>query len=57
MKYIESETVELKGTIIEDIEKLIEVVKNLAFKHKNTVCLGRSHGIAAEVITLVGAAE
>ena len=34
-----------------DLDKLIEVVKNLAFKHKNTVCLGRSHGIGAEVIT------
>ncbi|MBQ8847541.1 MAG: adenylosuccinate lyase [Candidatus Gastranaerophilales bacterium] len=38
--------------INDDLDKLIEVVKNLAFKHKNTVCLGRSHGIAAEVITL-----
>lgn len=37
--------------INEDLNKLIEAVKNLAFKHKNTVCLGRSHGIGAEVIT------
>ena len=37
--------------INEDLDKLIEAVKNLAFKHKNTVCLGRSHGIGAEVIT------
>lgn len=34
-----------------DLDNLIEVIKNLAFKHKNTVCLGRSHGMAAEVIT------
>ena len=37
--------------INEDIDELIKVVKNLALKHKNTVCLGRSHGIGAEVIT------
>lgn len=37
--------------INEDLDKLIETVKALAFKHKNTVCLGRSHGIGAEVIT------
>ncbi len=34
-----------------DLDKLIETVKNLAKKHKYTVCLGRSHGIGAEVIT------
>ena len=37
--------------INEDLDKLISAVKNLAYKHKNTVCLGRSHGIGAEVIT------
>ncbi len=37
--------------INDDLDKLINVVKKLAFKHKNTVCLGRSHGIGAEVIT------
>ena len=37
--------------INKDLDELIEVVKELAFKHKNTVCLGRSHGIGAEVIT------
>ena len=34
-----------------DLDKLIETVKKLAFEHKDTVCLGRSHGIGAEVIT------
>lgn len=34
-----------------DLEKLILAVKKLAFEHKNTVCLGRSHGIGAEVVT------
>lgn len=37
--------------INKDLDDLIEVVKNLAFKHKNTICLGRSHGIGAEVVT------
>ena len=37
--------------INEDLDKLIETTKALAFKHKNTVCLGRSHGIGAEVVT------
>lgn len=37
--------------INEDLDILIQTVKELAFKHKNTVCLGRSHGIGAEVIT------
>lgn len=37
--------------INDDLDKLILSVKNLAFKHKNTICLGRSHGIGAEVIT------
>ena len=37
--------------INDDLDKLIAAVKNLAFKHKNTVCLGRSHGMGAEVIT------
>ena len=37
--------------INDDLNKLINTVKTLAFKHKNTVCLGRSHGIGAEVIT------
>ena len=37
--------------INEDLDILIKNVKELAFKHKNTVCLGRSHGIAAEVVT------
>ena len=37
--------------INDDLNKLIKAVKNLALKHKNTVCLGRSHGMGAEVIT------
>ncbi len=37
--------------IIKDFDRVINSVKELAFKHKNTVCIGRSHGIHAEVIT------
>lgn len=43
--------VDASKIINEDLDKLIEAAKNLAFKHKHTVCLGRSHGIGAEVIT------
>lgn len=38
--------------ILDDLSELEKVIKELAFKHKSTVCLGRSHGMAAEVITL-----
>ncbi len=37
--------------IIRDFDKVISTLKELAFKHKNTVCIGRSHGVHAEVIT------
>ncbi len=37
--------------IIKDFDKVISTLKELAFKHKNTVCIGRSHGVHAEVIT------
>lgn len=37
--------------INEDLDELIKNVKEMAFKHKHTVCLGRSHGIGAEIIT------
>lgn len=30
---------------------LLKTIKNLAKKHKNTVCIGRSHGVHAEVMT------
>lgn len=40
------------GKIInEDLENTINSLKNLALKHKNTICIGRSHGIHAEVMT------
>ena len=37
--------------IIEDLKETIQSLKELANKHKNTVCIGRSHGIHAEVMT------
>ena len=37
--------------IEQDLNKLIKIVKQKAVEHKDTVCLGRSHGIGAEVVT------
>ncbi|MDP2682945.1 MAG: adenylosuccinate lyase [Deltaproteobacteria bacterium] len=42
---------EAADLIITDIKKLMEVIKKRAFEHKNTVMIGRSHGIHAEPIT------
>jgi len=40
------------GNIIkEDLDAVIEFMRELARKHKDTVCIGRSHGIHAEVMT------
>ena len=40
------------GNIIkEDLDAVIASMRELACKHKNTVCIGRSHGIHAEVMT------
>lgn len=40
------------GKIIEkDLEDVIATLKKLADKHRKTVCIGRSHGIHAEVMT------
>lgn len=37
--------------ILEDLNKTINSLKDLAKKHKNTICIGRSHGIHAEIMT------
>ena len=37
--------------ILEDLNNTIETLKALANSHKNTICIGRSHGIHAEVMT------
>ncbi len=40
------------GKIIKkDLDETIESLKVLAKKHKNTICIGRSHGVHAEVMT------
>ncbi len=42
---------EAMGIIIEDTGNLLAVLKERAFEHKNTVMIGRSHGMHAEPIT------
>ena len=37
--------------LLSDINKLLQVIKKQAKKHKFTLCIGRSHGIHAEPIT------
>ncbi len=37
--------------MLEDIDQLLVVLKKKAFEHKNTLMIGRSHGIHAEPIT------
>ncbi len=37
--------------ILKDLDEVLNTIKTLAFKYKDTVCIGRSHGIGAEVIT------
>ena len=40
------------GLIIsKDIQNLLKSIKKQALKHKNTICIGRSHGIHAEPTT------
>ena len=37
--------------ILSDLDKIITTLKKLANIHKNTLCIGRSHGIHAEIMT------
>ncbi len=37
--------------ILEDLNNTISTLKELAQKHKDTICIGRSHGIHAEIMT------
>ncbi|MEN2993889.1 MAG: adenylosuccinate lyase [Thermodesulfovibrio sp.] len=34
--------------ILDDLKKLLEIFKEKAFLYKNTICMGRSHGVHAE---------
>ena len=42
---------EAADIILNDLEKLLSVLKKRAFEHKGTVMIGRTHGIHAEPIT------
>ena len=42
---------EAGNVILNDLNILIETLKEKAKEHKNTVCIGRSHGVHAEPIT------
>ncbi len=37
--------------LIADVDRVLAALKTRAFEHKNTVCIGRSHGIHAEPTT------
>ncbi len=37
--------------LIKNIEDLLQAIKSQAFAHKDTICVGRSHGIHAEPVT------
>ena len=43
--------VEASDLLLQDVEKLLEVLKRRAYEWKDTVMIGRSHGIHAEPIT------
>ncbi|HOK56301.1 MAG TPA: adenylosuccinate lyase [bacterium] len=43
---------EAGNIILDDIKKLLEVLKDKAIQYKNTLMIGRTHGIHAEPITL-----
>ena len=37
--------------IMQDLNKVIATLKDLAAEHRNTICVGRSHGVHAEIMT------
>lgn len=37
--------------LLADLDELLEILKRRAMEHKDTVCVGRSHGIHAEPVT------
>jgi adenylosuccinate lyase len=43
--------VQAADELLGDLDMVLESLKNRAFEHKDTVCIGRSHGIHAEPVT------
>ncbi len=43
--------VQAADELIADVEMVLESIRERAFEHKDTVCMGRSHGIHAEPVT------
>lgn len=37
--------------ILSELNNLIETIREKAFEYKNTICIGRSHGVHAEIMT------
>ena len=37
--------------ILDDLNQLSDILKSMAFKYKDSLCIGRSHGVHAEVLT------
>lgn len=48
---LSKQLVQASDILINDLERLLIAIKKRAFEHKDTVCVGRSHGIHAEPIT------
>jgi len=42
---------EAAGIIIQELKKLMGVLREQAFRYRNTACIGRSHGVHAEPMT------
>ncbi len=43
--------VQAADQLLRDLDQVLESIRERAFEHKDTVCMGRSHGIHAEPIT------
>ena len=43
--------VKASDLLLEGMDKLLAAIKRRAYEHKDTVCIGRSHGIHAEPVT------
>jgi adenylosuccinate lyase len=43
--------VQAADELLADVDMLLESIKTRAYEHKDTVCMGRSHGIHAEPVT------